>query len=217
MLIIVSPLLTIPAWCALWGSVGQLRMRTIEQSTRLTLNPPVSSLCAVAAIAKHNTAALYFTAVRTFQTAWHFSSYFLTNIILFNGLTVNISLRICIFLFFLQNAWVHISGWVYRGDFGGLQLSHHLFLLHQNDKLPKFCQPYRGGMRLCLCVLPSFVIAYFVFDTCTAWWMKWMCSVLFNIRSRSQCDFFGGGFLCVCEGNMLFILFYSAVLRCRTA
>lgn len=175
--------------CGVRRPTAHAYYRTV--SARLTLNPPVSSLCAFAAIAKYNTAALYFTAVRTFQTAWHFSSYFLTyNIILFNGLTVKFSLTISIFLIFLQNARVHISGWVYRGDFGGLQLSHHLFLLHQNDKLPKFRQQHRGGMRLCLYVLPSFVIAsYLVFDSCTAWWMKWRCAVLSNIRSRFQCVF----------------------------
>lgn len=100
------------------------------------------------------------------------------------------SFIISIFLIFLQNARVHISGWVYRGDFGGLQLSHHLFLLHQNDKLPKFRQQHRGGMILFLYVLPSFVIAsYLVFDSCTAWWMKLRCSVLSNTRSRSHCVF----------------------------
>jgi len=198
------------------GSVGQLRMRTIEQSTLdLTLNPPVS-LCAVA---KHNTAALYFTAVRTFQTAWHFSSYILTNnIIIFNELTVKFSFRICISLFFLQNAWVHISGWVYRGDFGGLQLSHHLFLLRQNDKLPKFRQPYWGGMRLCLCVLPSFVIAsYFVFDSCSSMMneIHVFCTVQYQ-KQVSMC-FFMKVICYMLYGNMFFILFYTAVLHCRNA
>lgn len=81
------------------------------------------------------------------------------------GLLWNIYSIISIFLIFLQNARVHISGRVYRGDFGGLQLSHHLFLLHQNDKLPKFRQQYRGGMQLCFHALPTAVIACYVFDS----------------------------------------------------
>ncbi len=93
------------------------------------------------------------------------------------GLLWNISFIIFIFLIFLQNAWVHISGRVYRGDFGGLQLSHHIFILHQNDKLPKFCQQYRGGMRICFHLLHSAIIAYLWQLSCTTLWMKWRCSV----------------------------------------
>ncbi len=93
------------------------------------------------------------------------------------GLLWNISFIIRIFLIFLQNAWVHISGRVYRGDFGGLQLSHHLFLLQQNDKLPKFRQQYRGGMRICFHLLPSPVTAY-VFDSYVIQHYEWNEGVL---------------------------------------
>lgn len=149
--IIVSPLLTIPAWCALWGPLANCACVLSNSQSQTDTKP--SCFLFMRSPLQPNITLPHFTSplCELFKQLAIFLATFSPTISSFlMGLLWNFLLQLAFCPIFLQNAWVHISGWVYRGDFGGLQLSHHLFLLHQNDKLPKFRQQHRGGMRLCL-------------------------------------------------------------------